>query len=311
MKRRGITPSSLLACLLLSVAALLASEPWAKARTSPYRFEVGAESDHSGLAQLYFDTGEGLNEPESALQPVEAGRPQVLRFALPYGRIRALRFDPLDREARMTISGARIVDGSGRTVISFAPVQFEARHEIKSLEVRDGALRIETEPAATLPMLWVNLAGPLTIPRPPIWRGIGMIFAGLVACLFLLGWAWGSDRIRLARRARSLWAAACGSPGMAVAAAALLGTLAANYPVVFAGRSLVSPNLGIALLYGQAPWQPGNAGVDEGGAHGADVDALMWQHVPLSMIERRAVLRERRAALPRGAALRRTAQISR
>jgi len=292
MKRRGITPSSLLACLLLSVAAVLASEQWAKSRPSPYRFEVKAESDHSGLAQLYFDTGSGMNEPESELQPVEAGRPQVLRFALPYGRIQALRFDPLDRDARMTTSGARIVDGSGRTVISFTPGQFEARHEIKSLEARDGALRIETAPAATLPMLWVKLSSPLTFPRPPIWRVIGLVFAGSVACLFLLGWAWGSDRIGLARRARSLWAAACGAPGMAVALAALLGTLAANYPVVFAGRSLVSPNLGIALLYGQAPWQPGNAGVEEGGAHGADVDALMWHHVPLSMIERRAFLRD-------------------
>jgi hypothetical protein len=292
MKLRGITPSSVLACLLLSVAVVLSSEPWAKARASTWRFEVDAESDHPGLVQLYYDTGSGMSEAESSVQPITAGRPVVLRFALPYGRFQALRFDPLDREARMGFSGARIVDGSGRTFLSFEPGQFRAMNEIKSLAAADGRLSVETTAGATDPQLSVNLDGSFTIPRPPLWRDIGAALVASVACLFILGWAWSSGRLRLAERSRSLWAAACASPGAAVAAAALLGTLAANYPVVFAGRSLVSPNIGVALLYGQPPWLPGNMSAEAGDAHKADVDALMWHHLPLSMLERRAVFRD-------------------
>jgi hypothetical protein len=73
-------------------------------------------------------------------------------------------------------------------------------------------------------------------------------------------------------------------------AAAFLATLGANYPVVFAGKSLVSPNLGTALLYGQLPWVPGFQSLERGNSSSADIDALMWHHLPLSMIQHRALL---------------------
>jgi hypothetical protein len=292
MKPRFLTLPSALACLLLSVAAVLPSEPWATPRSSHCRFEARVESDRSGLVQLYYDTGEGMSEPASVLQPIAAGRPGVLTFTLPYGRFRALRFDPLDRDGRLAISGARIADGSGRTLVAFGPGQFQALNEIKSLGVRDGKLLVETEPGATDPQLWINLTGPFTIARPPLWRKVALVFAGSVAGLLILGWAWGSGSLAMPRRARSLWAAAGASPGSALALVALLATLAANYPVAFAGRSLVSPNLGVALLYGQAPWLPGNRAFEAGDPHKADVGALMWQHLPLSVVEDRAVVHD-------------------
>ncbi len=290
MKPPALTFSSVLACLLLSVAALLATEPWSKARISTSRFEVRAQSDRSGLVQLYYDTGDGMSEPASVLLPIEADHPGTLRFALPYGRFRALRLDPLDRDARVTISGARIADGSGRTLVAFAPGQFQGLHDIRSLFVQGSELRIETEPGATDPQLWINLKGPFTIERPSLWGEAALVFGCALMCLAVLGWAWGSPRLGLPVRAASLWAAAGASPGCALAAAALLATLTANFPVAFGGRSLVSPNIGVALLYGQSPWLPGNANGEVGDAHSADVDALMWQYVPWSVVERRALV---------------------
>jgi hypothetical protein len=88
------------------------------------------------------------------------------------------------------------------------------------------------------------------------------------------------------------WKAASAAPGRALALMAVLGTLGANYPVVFAGRSFVSPNLGVALLYGQSPWLPGFQSGEVGDAHKADVGALLWHHLPLSVIERQALLHD-------------------
>jgi hypothetical protein len=292
MKPRGLTLPSVLACLFFSVAAVLPFQPWAESRGSAYSFEIEVVSNEPGLVQLYYDVGRGTNEPDSVLQPIVAGRSDVLRFALPYGSYRALRFDPLDRDARMTFSGARIVDGSGRTFLSFAPGQFQGVYEIKSVVVGDGKFDVETTEGATDPRMVIRLAAPFTIPKPPLWREIAGIFAVSVAALYLVSVAWSSERLRLKSRVRSAATAARASPGWALAVAALLGTAIANYPVLFAGKSFVSPNYGVALLYGQSPWLPGLQSGEVGDAHKADVAALLWHHLPLSMIERQALLRD-------------------
>jgi hypothetical protein len=113
-----------------------------------------------------------------------------------------------------------------------------------------------------------------------------------VLCLVVLSWAWTSEGLRLSGRLSSLWELAGNAPGRALALVALAGVLVANYPVVFAGRSFVSPNIGVPLLYGQGPWLPKNMSGEVGDAHNADVDALMWQHLPMAIVERQAVLRD-------------------
>ncbi len=289
---RTLTLSSLVASLVLAVAAVLTTEPWSGSAPSGCAFEVRVESDESGLVQLYFDSGRGINEADSVVQPVQAGKPAVLRFGLPRGHYRALRLDPLDRDARMTLSGARIADRSGTTLVSFAPGKFEASFDIASLGVQDGKLRVETKPRATDPQLSVRLAAPFTLSGPPLWRELAGAFAAILGFLILAGWAGASKGVRLGERLRLLWVWAGTRPGFALAAASLLGVMAANYPVIFAGKSFVSPNLGVPLLYGQNPWLPGFPSGPTGDAHKADLGALLWHHVPLSMIEHRAVVQD-------------------
>jgi hypothetical protein len=292
MKLRGLTLPSVLACLLLSVAAVLPSQPWATSGSSTYAFEIEAQSDEPGLVQLYYDIGRGTNEPDSVLQPIVAGGADVLRFALPYGTYRALRFDPLDRDGRMTFGGARIVDGAGRTFLAFSPEQFRGVYQTKSVTVADGRFTVEMTPGANDPRMVIDLKGPFTIPKPPVWRSVAEVFAASLLLLLLAVWAWDRGALGLRRGAAATWRAAGNSPGWALAAAALLGTAAANYPVIFAGRSFVSPNYGVALLYGQSPWLPGLQSGEVGDPHKADVAALLWHHLPLSRIERKAVFQE-------------------
>jgi hypothetical protein len=278
------------ACLAAALAAAAASQPWGRPAPSPCSFEVRVESGQSGIAQLFYDSGRDLNEADSAMRAVVAGRPGVLRFPLPAGTVRKLRFDPLDREARMVVSGARIADGDGGTVVSFGPRRFRAQNEIKSLRVDGPSLFIETAPGGLDPQLAVELAAPLELPRSPWWPRALLVFAGMIACLLALGWAAPAGSARQGGRAGPLWSAALAHPGRALLAAALLGTAAANYPVIFMGRSLVSPSLGVPLLYGQNPWVPGFQSVELGDPHASDVGALLWHHLPLSMVERRALL---------------------
>jgi hypothetical protein len=287
--RLGLTPSGIAACLVFSAVALLPSEPWARSRPTGYAFEVDALGDQSGLVQLYYDTGRGLSEPESSLEPILAGKQTHLRLPLPSGRYQGLRFDLLDRSVRMTLSGARIVDGNGRTLIAFPPSRFVVGNQIRTLKAEGELLRVETEPGATDPQLWITQDGPIFIPRPSVAREYLTVLAAMVAALAAVGWARGNPRLRAGERARALGRAALASPGRSLAMASLLGVVLANAPVILGGKSLVSPSLNVALLYGQSPWLPGFQGSEEGNPHGADVGAVLWHHVPLSMIEHRAL----------------------
>ena len=205
MKLRGLTLPSVLACLFLAVAAVLPSQPWSSSRSSPYTFEIRAESDEPGLVQLYYDIGRGTNEADSVREPIVAGRPEILRFALPYGSYKFLRFDPLDREARMTFSGARIVDGSGRTFSAFAPSHFQAAYEIRKMVPKEDSFSIETVPGATDPRMVITLDSPFTIPLPPVWREIAAAFAVIMVSFVLIEWAWVHRGIRLGARGKAAW----------------------------------------------------------------------------------------------------------
>ncbi len=86
--------------------------------------------------------------------------------------------------------------------------------------------------------------------------------------------------------------AARARPLAAVWTAALLGVLASCYPIVFAGRSFVSPNCVAQLVYNHAPTVPGMQETHYLHYQGNDSGALMWQHLPYSVIEHRAIFRD-------------------
>jgi hypothetical protein len=289
---RTLSAATLAACAAFSIAATALVNPWGRPLGSRWHFEIQAESDQSGLVQLYYDTGRGLNEADSAIQPIQAGHPALLRFPLPSGTYRTLRFDPNDRPARMVFSGARIADGSGRTLLAFGPERFQPQFQIDALKIDGPGLRIETTPGGFDPQIGIRLDGPFALAGPRWWWATALGFAGVTALALAGGWAVSSERVRLRERAERLWSRAARHPGRALMAAAAVATVIANFPVVFAGRSLVTPSFGVALLYGQSPWLPGFQSVEVADPHKADVAALLWHHLPLSMAEHRALLRD-------------------
>ena len=192
----------------------------------------------------------------------------------------------------MTFGEARIADHSGHVLRSFGPESFKPQYQIDVARAEGPNLRVEITPGGYDPQFAMDLGGPLTLPKPRWWWGTLAGFSALAALA-----AAGSRLVlsrpnRSAARAAALGAWARGKPGRALILAAGLGTLVANYPVVFAGRSIVTPSFNVALLYGQNPWLPGFQSVEVADPHKADVAALLWHHLPLSMIERRSILRD-------------------
>ncbi len=83
-------------------------------------------------------------------------------------------------------------------------------------------------------------------------------------------------------------------PRIGLAAVALLATILSCYPVVFFGKSFVSPNnSGVTyLLYPGFPTLPGYQSTELDNSAGSDLGAMMWQTRSYSVIQSRALLRE-------------------
>lgn len=290
MKSIFSLPTLLVAALLSAVVAL-PFLPFAAPTSAQFRFEVTVTANTAGSAQLFFDVGRGIIEIDSSRAPIAGGKSsQLLSFPLPPGTYRSLRLDPMDRTAELTLSDPVIRSHDGGLVRRFALSDFTADNQIFSLNVTGDSLRVITTAGAADPILGLPLAAPFVLARTlgqNIRAGLviaAFVFAGLLVVLFAVNRA----RPRLA----VFWLWLTAHPGRAIALCALLAVVASSYPVLFFGKSIVSPNHGTKLLYEEFPTIPGYQDRNVVNVSGADLGAIMWQHIPLSMLQRDALLRD-------------------
>jgi hypothetical protein len=291
---KWFTSRALLAAALLSAVAVIPFLPAAHRRSAGLSLEVRLASSEAGHVQVYWDAGRGFHEEDSTIVPLRlSAEPVLYRLPLLPGTFQQLRFDPIDRDGTVTIAGARIVAADGRTVLDLPGARFKPLHQIESLRDLGGQLEVRVTPGGTDPQLLIPLDLPLTLHRTwgeyltgwPVRAGSVLLL--LVLALLAL------DRLE---RARPRWSGALLAwgqrPGRAIALVAALAVIVSAYPVVFLGRSYVSPNYGTVLLYDAYPTLPGYSEGQLIDNKGSDVGAIMWQHVPFSMIQHRALLRD-------------------
>jgi hypothetical protein len=259
-----------------------------------YTFEIQFASSVDGRFQLFFDRGHGITEAESISQDVVAGTvPETVHLPLPSGTYRTLRLDPPDAHGRFVIAGARIRDWRGLVVQEIPIKDLQPIWQLD--EVAAGPPAIFESPAgSTDPRILWQPASPVTlIPSPRSWQrtlfvSVSEYFTVLVLVLLL------ERLLRPLRRPIQTLLEALGHhgarrPRTAIVAAACVGTMAAMYPIVFAQKSLVSPNLvGTALLYDRAPFTPGQRDYRVEKIDGIDVGATIWSSVPTSHLQRSA-----------------------
>ena len=283
--------STILAAAVLSVVVTIPFLPFAAPKTSQFHFEVTATSSADGSAQFFFDVGRGINEADSSRAPLTAGTtPQRLSFSMPAGDYKSLRYDPLDREGSLSLADALIRGPDGSVLRRFAPADFIADQQISSSTVQGARLDLVTDPRAVDPILRVRVTEPLKL-QPTFGqnaRFLAIRLLPLLAGVLALVWVIQRSRTRFAQ----LWAWSITQPVRAVGLCALLAVVASSYPVIFLGKSIVSPNNGTVLLYEDFPTLPGYRDRTTTTVSGADIGAIMWQHVPLSMLQHDALLRD-------------------
>ncbi|MEO6244583.1 MAG: hypothetical protein ABIQ12_04030, partial [Opitutaceae bacterium] len=282
---------ALLAAALLSAMAALPFLPAAKMHVDLFQLEVRLTSTVPATFQAYYDDGRGFREELSVRTHVDPAKiPVALRVPLPPGRYRALRLDPIDRGGTVVIESVRIIAHSGRVVLDVPLDKLTALHQVDSLKLKAGALEMFVDPSHNDPQLGFVLPEPIRV-SVSWWdyvRGsaarVAAVFAGFALLLFLIDRA-GGFRAWCGRFATIGTA----HPARAVALVAGFAVVGSAYPVVFLGKSYVSPNLGTALLYDYYPTLPGYTSGETADVKLSDIGAVMWQHVPFSMMQHRAL----------------------
>ena len=287
------TLPALLAAAMASVLVVIPFLPAAKPDPRPFLLELRAAATAGGAARVYYDIGQGYREEDSAgLAFTPSHTPQTLRFPLPAAEFRSLRLDPTDSAGTVRFDGdLRITNQNGRLRHTIPLKTIAPLEQVASLRLEGGRLEMVTAPGATDPQLTVGFSPTLVLETA--WRDIAaeilpraaVVFVGFAVLLLLV------DRARARRPLPHALRSWRQRPGQAIALIAAAAVAASAYPVIFLGKSHVSPNFGTTLLYEAFPTLPGYTSSEMTDGNGSDVGAVMWAHVPYSFMQHRALAR--------------------
>lgn len=287
-----LRPRAWVVALLFAVAVSLPFFSTATTQREIFFFEITLSSNSTGTVQLFYNVGPGFNEHDSVSQSLNSSaKPAVFRFNLPAGTIHGFRFDPINREGTVTFSDAKIVDKYGAVLQRFDPAQFRAANQIARVTPKNGGWEMQSVPGASDPNFEIMLHQPLRLkigPKYWIRASLGAFFIAFFLVLALA--ALPVDRIAASRIGRIVpWARE--HPVKALLGTAIVAVALQCHPVLFFGKSFVSPNNAVYLLYNTFPTVPGYHSTEVEDARGADVGAMMWAHLYCPVIAREAVFR--------------------
>lgn len=276
--------------LALAFAASLPLLTTLRERRDFYLFEITLTSTESGLTRLAWDSGHGFSEHDSSAQPLaSAAKPTRYLYLLPTGTLRALRFYPIDRHAHLILANARVVDRRGAILHAFTPADFVTGSQITDAHVRETELRVETSADATEPFFELRLDHPLALPlHRGLWlRTAAPVFLPVFALGLLLSSPWFLSQAGRISGPATAWASR--NPTATLLLVSILAAVVQAHPVVFRGRSFVSPNNGSSMLYGRLPTLPGYTDPLPANTMGSDVGALFFHHLYSPMVQHDAL----------------------
>ena len=298
---RHIFPSLLVG---LIAAFVLQVRPFSPA--VPYRLHVPLHSDTAGRAYLMWRSEHNTVRPDYDAVAVSKGG-QVLSFNLPdtalsmflrharpQDAINALRFNPLTSMGEVRIGEITLTGPQNETVAKFPPSAFSPSRPDLGLKVEDGTAAFTTRPGEgvfIVPKPPLALAR-RTVPVEPASAALQFAAAALATLLALVlaGRIPADARAHFAgalakmRDDQSAW------PAATLLVVAAFATALSCYPIVFCGKSFISPNCGpTQALYDDFPTLPQSPHEVLESGRGADTGATLWAHLPYSVIQHRAI----------------------
>ncbi len=280
--------------LAIAVFSIVITAPFtagSRRIVAPFTFEARLSSTAEGRAQLYLDHGLGFTEAASLSTRLPASAGIVtLQFPLTPGQYRSFRFDPLDRSGKLSIESIRIATAQGDLIREIPREDILAAHEIDSFEIVSGRLEVNVAAGRSDPQILIRFKDGLELRETTTRRIVALGLRPLVVFLgltVLLGILHHVPQLHALGRAGPAWVSR--RPTSAVWLLAIGATLLSAYPIVFLGKSYVSPNLGTVLLYEKFPTLPGYDDATTVDVRHSDIGAIMWSHVPISMIQHRAL----------------------
>lgn len=178
MKSVVQTLISVVASFLITIAVYHRSTP----QSPIYYLTVTLENPQASVAQVFYDTGKGWSEQESAVAAYQGYFPT--RFLLPKISVHGIRFDPTTIPGNsMRIFDIRITDDRGvdHEVIPLSRLQ--PASGIDSFNLRDSSIELTSAPGNGDPQLSLNMPGsldpqsfPQTYPHPLALWHIALIF---------------------------------------------------------------------------------------------------------------------------------------
>lgn len=264
-------------CLLATVLTLWLRWQPLSSPDSGFVLEMNLISPTSGQAWLRFNTGDGWNFRDTRfLWLVASKEPKTYRAALPSGVFKTFRLLPSDACPDHILTGARILDPDGVEVAALPASRY-------------------TADLNTLPF---GLERPLRLSAPGerTWPESAAEFVLLLTVFTLAGALLARRAGGFAEKARACWSKAgawfAAHPRLTLLAAAVLAVAASCHPIVFSGKSFVSPANGISCLYDIQPTLPGTPPGPVEQPNSTDMMATLWAHLPYSMVTHQAVFRD-------------------
>lgn len=277
--------------ILVAIAFSLPLLRLAELRREYYFFDVDLTSTTAGRTEIFFDVGHGFREQDSSAQPLSVHPRKVkYRYLLPAQTIGALRFDPTDKEGVLTLSNAQVSDLNGKVIARFAPTDFTAVQQIASMSVEDGELKITTVPSANDPIIEIHLAKPLKLRLTWLlyFRRLAPTVFIIVLGLYIFSALLASSPIR-SWMEQMKWLRT--RPVSSLAFISLIAVCLQCHPVIFFGKSFVSPNNGSFFYYGTFPSLPGSSEAEVEEEKGSDVAAMLHQSLYYPSMQHEAVLK--------------------
>ncbi|MEY4005565.1 MAG: hypothetical protein RLZZ221_1661, partial [Verrucomicrobiota bacterium] len=284
-------PPALALAALFSVVFSLPFLPAARMRTDHFLLELRVSCSKQTSLQVFLDDGQGFRETLTAVTAIRASTAvETYSLPIPSGTYSALRLDPPEGGTETTIHAMQVTTASGRALAKIDLTGFASVQQSSLRKLEGDRLQIVSAPGSDDPQIAAKFASPLIVrlPASEILREVApraaIILAGLLAVMMAV---LNSSFVKSRLVAAVVWMQE--RPTKAIMLLAALSVAASAYPVIFSGRSFVSPNLGTNLLYDRFPTLPGYRSTAMSDPKLSDVGAVMWQHVPFSVIQQRAL----------------------